>query len=419
MIRVNLILLSSLICFFSFGCGKDQAQKETIREVVLEKPVIIRDSSSATSTVMTSDASLPKISFKRVVSLSPDFSNYSDFKDSINKYFVVLENAYPEWEGGVLRCVNSRRGNEYVDDYIANNNSHISLSIPLNQQETVSEYKCGVYKDKTSIDRFADSREVVVRLKKSFIVSSRVNLSEVLGVTGRVEIGALVLESDAKVMIKGEKYSVKSEMLVIEDSRGVPSIGTYTDEELKNVTPCVDGKSGGFLILNIEKVYGSRLKIAMRGQDGGEQSRRPEKILAQPLPAADGYLNEFNCARDERGGYSCDQVFINAANGLSGYQGLQGFTGTKGGDTGFVTLNVAKENLLTNISFEIEPGKGSRGGRGGEGGDGGLGGKNPDGSRANQGPKGPEGQQGNDGSSGLRNLSCLHSLSDNDSFCGN
>ncbi|TAY34677.1 hypothetical protein ELH93_19545 [Rhizobium leguminosarum] len=214
----------------------------------------------------------------------------------------------------------------------------------------------------------------------------------------------LELKNGAKIITNGNFLAIFVNKLVSEDGQ----IVSFRDDSAKagpggaGQTPSEAGKpgspgaGGGVVSIHVIDNIEGRLKVDLRGQDGGNggvgAAGSKGATGSRGGDAADGPLGWA--------GGSCDHSGGNGAQGALGYPGGSGGSGGPGGDGGYFELiNIGAAPLPTaGFDFSANGGKPGANGAGGPGGPGGNGGDGGHGSAyCGGGHGGPTGPQGNPG----------------------
>lgn len=265
-----------------------------------------------------------------------------------------------------------------------------------------------------------------------------------------VNIGVLVLEPGASLVVRGNVFSLLCQEVVARGDARVCIFPTPFSVDYghgpMNGADGVCGSAGrsgsdGRAVLTATSILGPRLLVEMEpremhgrpGQDGQHGTNGADgrnggmcKIAELTFRKLDGMLSIYAQAGDGgdggRGGDGGDgggggngsdgckliRGVFPAGDGGSGGSGGSGGRGGHGGSGGissniYVNVQPGDESKIIRIAMPSKPGKGGAGGRGGAGGAAGLGGQGPesrfDGKPGKPGPSGPDGRGGSDGRS--------------------
>lgn len=232
--------------------------------------------------------------------------------------------------------------------------------------------------------------------------------------------------------------------------------GREVTNELPPTAPIIKkGLSGGNISISAKKLFG-KLRIEMRGQNGGEGYKGDPTLgkASTGTPSSEGVLSCVqmpDCARQpwaclipEEPGIqrisdcSCEKAGKPGGKGAKGAKGSIGKVGMPGGDSGSSRVSIQEYVPLEGfdptlpqeggavVQVNLIPGDGGIGGPGGDGqqgGDGGPGATHPTKKNGCRGPAGPNGDPGDQGDrgpkgpSGKTGLKCIYVGSENINEC--
>lgn len=282
----------------------------------------------------------------------------------------------------------------------------------------------------------------------------------------RIEVNRLYLSDDSPLTTNGKNLDIVTNELHAEKGfiQGFPEKVKIREidgdqETTKEIPPTADkfkqGSSGGNLSISAKKLYG-KLKVVMRGQNGGEGLKGDPTAGRGATGSAAGYGN-VECYPDctmetclvkpnelilplmkPGGTCGCTSTGHPGGQGSKGNKGLPGKQGMPGGDSGNVKVSIQQyvplegydpslpQDDTSVVKVELIPGKGGSGGAGGDGqlgGEGGPGEPRPsegNGCKGTNGPEGPKGDSGDIGPIGVdgkAGLKCIYVGSENINEC--
>lgn len=281
----------------------------------------------------------------------------------------------------------------------------------------------------------------------------------------RIEVNRLFLSNEFPLTINDHTVDIVTNEIHAErgfiqtfpEKIKVRNANTGVENEMPpTAMPLNEGRSGGYLSITSKKLFG-RLKIFMRGENGGEGSKGDpitNQKSGEGAPAGEGELvchQEIDdCVRHPMhcmpspaqvnfltGNCFCQRLGVKGGLGITGDKGNKGKQGMKGGDSGGVRVSIEEyisvegvdTSLLQNgdevVQIQQIPGIGGGGGPGGDGQRGSLGGRgrNPArqddcrGEAGDEGPRGTTGEIGLAGVAGNVGLKCIIIASKNISQC--
>ncbi|WP_408096859.1 hypothetical protein ACJVC5_17610 [Peredibacter sp. HCB2-198] len=352
---ISTLMLLSLVACNSGGGGGSSSSTQSENYADTKKDEVGSDSDKPANSVETDRLLIVP---KRKVELEADFSNFTEFRDNINRYEVVFEVKSGDFSNATLECRKMiyDRTDSTVFGRFKDNSSEatVDLTVLENDPNEVN-YKCSATDNGVLLDA------VEFKIPKSYVIRGQKTLQAAINAT---EISTLVLDKGAELSTNGEDINLKVDELISNDGKVV----TYHAENITKTFENRPGASGGVIDLTVNKGIGA-ITFELRGMNGGAQTRVPEKNPA---------LTPFNPAKNgtchPSGEYRKTDTRCMGKPGDKGAIGLQGFKGMPGGNSGILNLKTISEQNL-NISIVHFPGKGAIGGNGGKGGVGGPGGK--------------------------------------------
>lgn len=246
----------------------------------------------------------------------------------------------------------------------------------------------------------------------------------------KIEANRLYLSEETALFIDGKSVEISANEIY---SKG-GMIKSFATEGNEDATAPLgkDGRSGGNLVLTVNKLYGP-LKVDLRGENGGQgiDGAPYDTRAAKGAPAGKGKGYGSPGSADSYCDYGAD-----AGNGAAGADGRPGLPGGSGGNSGNVKVSVKQflplEGIGTPPTDEpsrpvvvlLAPGLGAKGGNPGPPQIGGLGGDGNNGSdwdcsgeKGQPGPDGKPGKPGEKGKDGQIGLNCIYIGSENINEC--
>lgn len=215
-----------------------------------------------------------------------------------------------------------------------------------------------------------------------------------------IEADTVELSDGARIITNGHYLSITAVELRLTGNARVESFST---SPRPNRPPGNDGRGGGTIIIQTERLTGARLVIDGRGENGTAGASGAKGGTGGPGRTGRG--NAWYGIEGCRGA-------VNGTAGEQGRPGGNGGNGGRGGDGASVTIRVGTGLLngavrridVVNLQGRTIPGEGGEAGPAGLGGDGGQGGAGGTGSGpcggSDAGPTGPVGIGGGPGQSG-------------------
>ena len=402
------ILLFPLF-FILTSCHSDPApglDKVAVNNDEQNPSINPQDKTEKSSTFTAKPVSLTK---QRAVEFNPNFSNFLEFKNNLNRYVIHAELANHPFDV-LFSCEtqsspnNKKKFEKKIEANIENADLPIDLTDIVAQKEILY---CSIKNENLTII------EASFHIKKDILVSVNSDILKMKMVAGKNEFGAVVLDEGVVLETLGGNLSLMIDQLISKEAE-ITSFGQEGNMKALNNQ---DGLSGGIININATEAFG-HLMIKMRGQDGGVVTDVPTKIEEKPSIDAsfngdDGYTNSIQVC-DERGDrVKCEyedqlaQWPQSGKKGLKGYKGRRGYDGHFGGDSGIASVTIVDGSEFAIDSIDLIPGLGSLAGAPGEGGIGSVGGAPGTVSQhpeyctlVSQGPNGDAGDRGDVGSNG-------------------
>lgn len=267
-------------------------------------------------------------------------------------------------------------------------------------------------------------------LQRTLILKNEVHIKDlsIKSEGGLLSLDRLILaDENTTIITDGALLNLK----VNEFYSGNGLIETFKDGDTQKENR--NGLSGGIINIKTDSAIGT-LRIQMRGENAGEQTKIPEKNLVIPSHdvATDAiadlvhsvrpkchYGGSHSSSSEDGGCADVESYLVLDRAGRAGLQGARGnigfigYAGNDGGDTGIMNFESSSEDFAIEILKPI-PGDGSKGAVGGEGSEGATGGT-AGAYRMNNiaygggapGPQGYNGTNGKDGNNGKVQLLCF------------
>jgi hypothetical protein len=314
-----------------------------------------------------------------------NIQNFEQYMRDFNKRKIIAINDGRFLDNGTLRCRDLTDPTNVIENKVGfiNDGTIAEMEIKLSESLSVTsehKYNCSVYENNNFLDQ-SNSGDLIFYNDVAISTSKKYN--EVGFTTGHInKVGALVFLADSALVTDGKKLEISAEELI---ARSNSQIKTFLNN---NATAQADqpGINGGFIDIKTKFITGN-LHVEMSGQNGGEVTTTPNKILSIPSNYSDGLLDgaietghieKITISRSGPGTtierYAIDVKPTSGLDGFAGTKGINGLAGLSGGDSGIFKLTTSSSNSFT-LNTNFLPGSGSYGGAGGQGGPGSPGGK--------------------------------------------
>jgi hypothetical protein len=304
---------------------------------------------------------VPELSLKRTVVFNPDFSNFDEFKNNLNKYNLHIERNNFNDELS-LKCTtdSSMYGDVVYTKEFQENASNEDLLIDLSKTDDGKKIiRCML---SSANQKIIESK---FEIAKDILISKSSELSELEISALNNEFGAFVMEGGVVLETMGSTLNLKVDQFIADDS----TIASFDQEKNLKASNDSDGLSGGIININANTAYGYLL-VKMVGQDGGDVTKGPKNrvdaaefntsLNGKPMLTKNEILDLGMYGR-----HNIEKVSQCPTDGLKGFRGprgYNGFDGRLGGNSGVVSFNTLDGSAF-HFKTKLNAGNGSLAGK--------------------------------------------------------
>lgn len=361
------------------------------------------------------------IKIQKKTALRLDRANLDEFKKNLNVYLAEIQIPEDVFIGDVrlIRSFNATALNPQYE-HISKSNAvyengmyHLTESLSLWEKDLTP--KQVTYKIITQDETLA---EASFDLLPDYLVANaedqNAQESSLRVLSGEYHFGVIFFERGAVLTTEGASLVLHAQRLYADDAK----IQSFTEEQAKALpSEGQAGRSGGRIVIRAASAAGG-LKFEMRGTAGGRgyvagPQTQVKGVSPQGAPGVVGHFCEAPVLKTKNGvwslqsrslgrcSYECVRHPGDGLPGENGFDGLPGGRGSRGGASGFVEVDVDKQDPEFHAEVAHLPGQGGPGGAGSAGTAGGEGGlPGDDLGICRKARKGPTGAQGLPGATG-------------------
>lgn len=387
-ISIGKLVAASWLMVALLACQANHSSPAPTREQT--SPTVPSDQKS-----FVSAANGIAIQIQKKTDLRSDRANLDEFKKNLNSYNTSIQIPEDVFVGDIriIRSLNSTALSPHYDEISKNqaiyeDGAYLLLD-SLSPWDKDLTPKTITYK---VISQEKTLAEASFELLPDFLVTTNENrnvtLSSLKILSGQYRFGVIFFEKGSVLNTEGAAVQFQAERLYADDA----TIESFTKEQAQTLPPDGEaGRSGGSISIRAVSAAG-RIKFEMRGTTGGRGYAAPlqMQVRGAGLQGTPGVVRPhcdapFSKSWDPSVARMQSQIFRfcgpicvrNPGDGLrgeNGFDGIQGGRGAIGGPSGFVELDIEKQEPEFQVQVVHVPGNGGPGGVGSPGTPGGEGG---------------------------------------------